>query len=147
MLAAVAGIMTWITLHELLPAAFAHAGREGTIVSFFTGACRCTIDRLDVDVSRLCCMLAETHRDSAVARRCSWRCCNAVILCPQAWHSCRPTSSCWTTTLATAINRQLDEHGHAHRIVLVQFRLSLRCKAARMQRYVTANVLASTCLH
>ncbi len=37
MLAAVAGIMTWITLHELLPAAFAHAGREGTIVSFFAG--------------------------------------------------------------------------------------------------------------
>ena len=41
MLAAVAGIMTWITLHELLPAAFAHAGREGTIVSFFTGAHWC----------------------------------------------------------------------------------------------------------
>ena len=37
MLAAVAGIMTWITLHELLPSAFAHAGREGTIVSFYAG--------------------------------------------------------------------------------------------------------------
>jgi zinc transporter ZupT len=42
MLAAVAGIMTWITLHELLPAAFAHAGREGTIVSFFLGAHLCS---------------------------------------------------------------------------------------------------------
>jgi ZIP family zinc transporter len=37
MLAAVAGIMTWITLHELLPSAFKHAGREGTIVAFFVG--------------------------------------------------------------------------------------------------------------
>ena len=37
MLAAVAGIMTWITLHELLPSAFLHAGKEGTIASFFVG--------------------------------------------------------------------------------------------------------------
>ena len=33
LLAAVAGIMTWITLHELLPSAFLHAGKEGTIAS------------------------------------------------------------------------------------------------------------------
>lgn len=37
MLAGVAGIMTWITLHELLPSAFEHAGKEGTIASFFVG--------------------------------------------------------------------------------------------------------------
>jgi len=36
-LAGVAGIMVWITLHELLPSAFKHAGTEKTIISFFLG--------------------------------------------------------------------------------------------------------------
>ncbi len=27
----------WITLHEMLPSAFKHAGTEGTIISFFLG--------------------------------------------------------------------------------------------------------------
>ncbi len=29
--------LQWITLHELLPSAFKHAGTEKTIVSFFLG--------------------------------------------------------------------------------------------------------------
>lgn len=37
MLAGVAGIMTWIVLHELLPSAFQHAGKEGTVVAFMVG--------------------------------------------------------------------------------------------------------------
>jgi ZIP family zinc transporter len=50
MLAGVGGIMTWITLHELLPSAFQHAGKEGAIIALFLGMMlmSCNLYMLDV---------------------------------------------------------------------------------------------------
>lgn len=49
-LAGVAGIMTWITLHELLPCAFKHAGVERTIASFFFGMVLMSLNLYMLDV-------------------------------------------------------------------------------------------------
>lgn len=41
---------TWITLHELLPSAFQHAGKEGAIIALFLGMMlmSCNLYMLDV---------------------------------------------------------------------------------------------------